>query len=218
MVTWSNDRAQINAQTEQWEFNKLQRRSAVDQWTRRTDRQVEKSRVALRPHKILKVVQSQTKGSVRDCTVVGACEMLGTTIREQLPQSRKSESIWRANASRAVNCRKRNYQGSSKWFSDEIGALRKNQSLPRKYVLLPSTPILINRILRSNTSLRHSDDLSDNVKFPVILPKRNHVTRRQSDGCELHHKPPAREVHSHPCSWGGQTTSEQRVPWMCKTF
>ena len=62
-------------------------------------------------------------------------------------------------------------------FSEEIGALRKNQTLPRKSPLLPSTPILINRILRSNTRLRHSDDLSNDVKFPIILPKRNHVTR-----------------------------------------
>ena len=62
-------------------------------------------------------------------------------------------------------------------FSEEIGALRKNQNLLQKSPLLPSTPILINRILRSNTRLRHSDDLSDDVKFPIILPKRNHVTR-----------------------------------------
>ena len=62
-------------------------------------------------------------------------------------------------------------------FSEEIGALRKNQTLPRKSPLLPSAPVLINRILCSNTRLRHSDDLSDDVKFPSILPKRNHVTR-----------------------------------------
>ena len=62
-------------------------------------------------------------------------------------------------------------------FSGEIKALRKNQTLPRKSALLPSTPILINRILHLNTRLRHSDDLSDDVKFPIILPKRNHVTR-----------------------------------------
>ena len=68
-------------------------------------------------------------------------------------------------------------EAQSEAFSDEIGALIKNQTLPRKSTLLPSTPILIDRILRSNTRLRHSDDLSDDVKFPIILPKRNHVTR-----------------------------------------
>ena len=68
-------------------------------------------------------------------------------------------------------------EAQSEAFIDEIGALIKNQTFPRKSTLLPSTPILINRILRSNTRLRHSDDLSDDVKFPIILPKRNHVTR-----------------------------------------
>ncbi|KAL9987286.1 hypothetical protein ACROYT_G001568 [Oculina patagonica] len=68
-------------------------------------------------------------------------------------------------------------EAQSEAFSEEIGALRKNQTLPRKSPLHSSTPILINRILRSNTRLRHSDDLSDDVKFPIILPKRNHVTR-----------------------------------------
>jgi len=62
-------------------------------------------------------------------------------------------------------------------YSEEIEALAKNKPLPRKSTLLPCTPILINRILRSNTRLRNSDDLPDDVKFPIILPKRNHVTR-----------------------------------------
>ena len=62
-------------------------------------------------------------------------------------------------------------------YSEEIEALAKNKPLPRKSTLLPCTPILISRILRSNTRLRYSDDLPDDVKFPIILPKRNHVTR-----------------------------------------
>ena len=61
-------------------------------------------------------------------------------------------------------------------YSEEIEALAKNKPLLRKSTLLPCTPILINRILRSNTRLRHSDDLPDDVEFPIILPKRNHVT------------------------------------------
>ena len=61
--------------------------------------------------------------------------------------------------------------------SEEIEALAKNKPLPRKSTLLPCTAILVNRILRSNTRLRHSDDLPNDVQFPIILPKRNHVTR-----------------------------------------
>ena len=62
-------------------------------------------------------------------------------------------------------------------YSEETEALAKKKPLPRKSTLLPCTPILINRILRSNTRLQHSDDLPDDVKFPIILPKRNNVTR-----------------------------------------
>ena len=61
--------------------------------------------------------------------------------------------------------------------SEEIEALAKNKPLPRKSTLLPCTAILVNRILRSNTRLRHSDDLPNDVQFPIILSKRNHVTR-----------------------------------------
>ena len=62
-------------------------------------------------------------------------------------------------------------------FREEISALKSNQSLPKKSSLLPFTPIMIEGILRSNTRLRHSDDLPAEVKFPIILPKKNHVTR-----------------------------------------
>ena len=62
-------------------------------------------------------------------------------------------------------------------FSDEVAALSRSQPLPRKSTLLPCTPILIDRILRSNTRLRHADDLPADVKCPVILPKKHHVTR-----------------------------------------
>ena len=48
----------------------------------------------------------------------------------------------------------------------------------RKYIgTVLSSIILVNGILKSNTRLRHADDLPYNVKCPVILPKRNHVTR-----------------------------------------
>ena len=36
---------------------------------------------------------------------------------------------------------------------------------------------MIEGTLRSNTMLRYSTDLPAEVKFPVILPKKNHVTK-----------------------------------------
>ena len=50
-------------------------------------------------------------------------------------------------------------------FGDEIMALSRSQPLPQKSTLLPCTPILINKILCSNTRLRHADDLPADVKF-----------------------------------------------------
>ena len=48
----------------------------------------------------------------------------------------------------------------------------------RKYIsTVLSSIILVNGISKSNTRLRHADDLPYNVKCLVILPKRNHVTR-----------------------------------------
>ena len=68
-------------------------------------------------------------------------------------------------------------KAKSEAFSDEIGALSRGHPLPRKSTLLPCTPVLINRILRSNTRLRHSNDLPPDVKFPIILPKKYQITR-----------------------------------------
>jgi len=62
-------------------------------------------------------------------------------------------------------------------FKNEIVALQNDQSLPRKSSLLTLTPILIEGILRSNTRLRYSNNLPAEVKFPVILPKKNQATR-----------------------------------------
>ena len=52
-------------------------------------------------------------------------------------------------------------------YSAEVEPLRRNKEIPRGSTLAP-----FNGILRSNTRLRHADDL----KCPIILPKRNHVT------------------------------------------
>ena len=62
-------------------------------------------------------------------------------------------------------------------FEAEIRALENNQPLPRRSSLLPLTPVMIEGTLRSNTRLRYSTDLPAEVKFPDILPKKNHVTK-----------------------------------------
>ena len=59
----------------------------------------------------------------------------------------------------------------SKVYSAEVEPLRRNKEIPRGSTLAP-----FNGILRSNTRLRHADDLTYAVKCPIILPKRNHVT------------------------------------------
>ena len=42
--------------------------------------------------------------------------------------------------------------------------------------MAPFNSVLVNGILRSDTRLRHANDLPYDVKCPIILPKRNHVT------------------------------------------
>ena len=62
-------------------------------------------------------------------------------------------------------------------FPDEIRALEDDKPLPSKSTLLKTTPKLYGGLLRSNTRLRYSDDLSEETKFPIILPKNHIVTR-----------------------------------------
>ena len=61
-------------------------------------------------------------------------------------------------------------------YSAEIEPLRRNKEILRGSTLAPFHLVLVNGILRSNTRLRHADDLQYDVKCPIILPKRNHVT------------------------------------------
>ena len=56
-------------------------------------------------------------------------------------------------------------------------ALRRNKQIQRGSALASFNPVLVDRVLRSSTRLRHADDLPYEVKCPIILPKRNHVTR-----------------------------------------
>ena len=64
----------------------------------------------------------------------------------------------------------------SKVYAAEVEPLRRNEESLRGSTLTPFNPVLVNGILRSHTRLRHADDLPYDVKCPIILPKRNHVT------------------------------------------
>lgn len=77
-------------------------------------------------------------------------------------------------------------------FPDEIQALKDNKPLPNKSTLLKITPKLYGgRLLRSNTRLRYSDDLPDETKFPIILPKNHIVTKLI---VKYHHETEGREM------------------------
>ena len=73
-------------------------------------------------------------------------------------------------------------------FSEEIKALASGKELPRKNSILPCTPMVIDRLLRSNTRLRNSND---KTKYPIILPKKHPVTglvvkyHHETEGHEL---------------------------------
>ena len=64
----------------------------------------------------------------------------------------------------------------SKVYSAEIEPLRRNKEILRGSTLAPFNPVLVNGILRSSIRLRHADDLPYDMKCPIILRKRNHVT------------------------------------------
>lgn len=61
-------------------------------------------------------------------------------------------------------------------YEQEITALKGKQPPPKRSNILNITPIWKDRLLRSNTRLQYAEDLSDEVKYPIILPKRHPVT------------------------------------------
>ena len=61
-------------------------------------------------------------------------------------------------------------------FPKEMAALKKGKPVPKTSSLLKLNPMLENGVMRSNTRLRNADAISKDVKFPIILPKKNHVT------------------------------------------
>ena len=57
-----------------------------------------------------------------------------------------------------------------------MAALKKGKPVPKTSSLLKLNPMLENGVMRSNTRLRNADAISKDIKFPIILPKKNHVT------------------------------------------
>jgi hypothetical protein len=62
-------------------------------------------------------------------------------------------------------------------YCQEITALKERKSLPKRSSILNLTPIWKDGLLRSNTRLRYTEDLSEDIKYPIILPKRYPVTK-----------------------------------------
>ena len=62
-------------------------------------------------------------------------------------------------------------------YCQEITALKEKKSLHKRSSILNLTPIWKDGLLLSNTRLRYSEDLSEEIKYPIILPKRHPVTK-----------------------------------------
>ena len=62
-------------------------------------------------------------------------------------------------------------------YGQEITALKRGQPLSKRSSILNLTPIWKDELLRSNTRLWYSEELSEEVKYPIILPKRHPVTK-----------------------------------------
>ena len=62
-------------------------------------------------------------------------------------------------------------------YRNEFEALTNGKPLPKQSSILNLTPILKDGLMRCNTRLRYSVELTDNVKYPIILPKRHPVTQ-----------------------------------------
>ena len=57
-------------------------------------------------------------------------------------------------------------------FTEEIKALVSGKGLPKRSSILIFTPNVTDGILRSNTILRYSNNLPDETKYPINLPKK----------------------------------------------
>ena len=63
-------------------------------------------------------------------------------------------------------------------FTDEIRALKQQQPLSKASKLCGLQPFLDDdEVLRSNSRLQKADHLSYDTRFPIILPRKNHLTK-----------------------------------------
>jgi hypothetical protein len=70
-----------------------------------------------------------------------------------------------------------------------IIALTSGRTIPKTSTILKLMPIWKDGLLHSNMRLVYSNDLSEDVKFPIILPKRHPVTKlivKYHHKCEGH--------------------------------
>jgi hypothetical protein len=62
-------------------------------------------------------------------------------------------------------------------YCQEITALKEKKNLPKRSSNLNLTPIWKGSLLRSNTRLRYSEDLAEEINYSIILHKRHPVTK-----------------------------------------
>ena len=110
-------------------------------------------------------------------------------------------------------------------FLEEMKALATGKELPKKSSILAFTPMVTIGILRSDTRLRYSNDLPDEMKYPIILPKKHSVTelllssrgRGKWNGLELHTQSSSWEEHGG--SWKRNSKqSYQRMSWVSEAI
>jgi transposase InsO family protein len=61
-------------------------------------------------------------------------------------------------------------------FSDIIDRLERQTTIPQKYPIAKYDPILVNNLLRIEGRLEHAPDVPYDVRHPLVLPERGHVT------------------------------------------
>ena len=120
------------------------------------------------------MVSSQNKRRTGNWVVFSSCDSVGTPIYREPAEQREKGELKPLELQNAEEFIIREVQ--SKVYAAEVEPLRRNEESLRGSTLTPFNPVLVNGILRSHTRLRHADDLPYDVKCPIILPKRNHVT------------------------------------------
>ena len=106
-------------------------------------------------------VRSWVKRFIKNCTVPNEQRTMGELTANELTET-ELEIIQEAQREE---------------YREEIIALTARKELCTRSHLLPLTPMLDAGILRSNKRLCRSDDLTREIKFPIILPKKHPVTQ-----------------------------------------